>query len=90
MPQWQPSDESLAELELVHSMAKEFGRDPSEIGLAGRLPLTAENSDNWASEAQAWEAAGATHMSIVTMNDGLKGVDAHIRRLEEFRSAVPV
>jgi hypothetical protein len=29
-------------------------------------------------------------MSIVTMNDGLTGADAHIRRLEEFRSAVPV
>jgi probable F420-dependent oxidoreductase len=89
MPQWQPNDESLAELERVHGMAKEFGRDPSDIGLDGRLPLRADNSDNWAEETAAWEAAGATHMSIVTMNDRLKGADAHIRRLEEFRSAVP-
>jgi probable F420-dependent oxidoreductase len=90
MPQWQPNDESLAELERVHGIAKEFGRNPSDIGLDGRLPLTADNSDNWAAEAAAWEDAGATHMSIVTMNDGLTGADAHIRRLEEFRSAVPV
>jgi hypothetical protein len=70
-------------------MAKEFGRKPSDIGLDGRLPLTAEASDSWAEQAQAWEDAGATHMSIVTMNDGLTGADAHIRRLEEFRAAVP-
>ncbi|HIF71891.1 MAG TPA: LLM class F420-dependent oxidoreductase [Dehalococcoidia bacterium] len=89
MPQWQPNDESLAELERVHGMARDFGRNPSDIGLDGRLPLRAENSDAWAEGSAAWEAAGATHMSIVTMNDGLKGADAHIRRLEEFRSAVP-
>jgi probable F420-dependent oxidoreductase len=89
MPQWQPNDESLAELERVHGMARDFGRNPSDIGLDGRLPLRAENSDAWAEGSAAWEAVGATHMSIVTMNDGLKGADAHIRRLEEFRSAVP-
>lgn len=89
MPQWQPTDESLAELERVHAVAREFGRDPSEIGLDGRLPLRAANSDAWAERADAWEASGASHMSIVTMDDGLRGADAHIRRLEEFRSAVP-
>ena len=89
MPQWQPNDESLADLERMYGMAKEYGRNPSDIGLDGRLPLSAENIDFWAERAEAWEDAGATHMSIVTMNDGLKGADAHIRRLEEFRSAVP-
>ena len=89
MPQWQPNDESLAELERVRSMAKEFGRDPSDIGLDGRLPLVGEDSDSWAERAQGWEAAGATHISILTMNDGLSGADEHIRRLEEFRAAVP-
>ena len=89
MPQWQPNDESISEIERVRGMAKEFGRDPFDIGLDGRLPLRAGNSDSWAEQAKAWEAAGATHMSIVTMNDGLKGADAHIRRLEEFRAAVP-
>ena len=89
MPQWQPNDVSLAELERVHGMAKEFGRDRTDIGLDGRLPVVGESSGSWAERAQAWEAAGATHISILTMNDGLHGADAHIRRLEEFRSAVP-
>ncbi len=90
MPQWQPNDETLADLEKVHGMANEYGRDSSDIGLDGRLPLGALDRDSWAEQTQAWESAGATHMSIVTMNDGLTGADAHIRRLEEFRAAVPV
>jgi probable F420-dependent oxidoreductase len=89
MPQWQPNDESLAELEQVHKMAQEYGRDPSEIGLDGRLPLSAAESDSWVEGLERWRAAGATHISIVAMNDGLHGADAHIRRLEEFRAAVP-
>ncbi len=89
MPQWQPNDETLTDLEKVHGWAKEYGRTPSDIGLDGRLPLAAENSDSWAERTKAWEDAGATHMSIMTMNDGLRGADAHIRRLEEFREAVP-
>lgn len=90
MPQWQPNDESLAELDRVHGMVREFGRDPSELGLEGRLSLAIADSDSWADRAERWKSAGATHMSIVTMNDGLEGADAHIRRLEDFRSAVPV
>ncbi len=90
MPQWQPNEESLAELERVHGMVKEFGREPSELGLDGRLPLVSAKSDSWADGAERWKSAGATHVSIMTMKDGLEGADAHIRRLEEFRSAVPV
>lgn len=89
MPQWQPNDETLADLEKVHSWAKEYGRDPSDVGLDGRLPLSIENINSWAESTKAWEDAGATHMSIVTMSDGLRGADAHIKRLEEFRAVVP-
>lgn len=89
MPQWQPTDESLAELDRVRGMVKEFGRAPSELGLEGRLALKADESDSWADRTEAWNSAGANYMSIVTMDDGLRGADQHIRRLEEFRSAVP-
>ncbi len=89
MPQWQPNDEGLESLERMRGFASEIGRDHSEIGLDGRIPLTADNSDSWAEMTDGWRTAGATHTSIVTMNDGLKGADAHIRRLEEYRAAVP-
>ena len=89
MPQWQPNDEGLARLERMRGFADEIGRDHSEIGLEGRVPVKAENSDSWADVTADWEALGSSHMSIVTMGDGLEGADAHIRRIEEYRSAVP-
>ncbi len=89
MPQWQPTDDGLANLERMRGFANELGRDHSEIGLEGRFRVGAENGDSWAASTEAWRAIGSTHMSIVTMGDGLEGADAHIRRLEEYRSAVP-
>ena len=89
MPQWQPNDDGLAQLERRRGFANELGRDHSEIGLEGRLPVRAEDGDSWATSTAGWKAIGSTHLSIVTMGDGLEGADAHIRRLEEYRSAVP-
>ena len=89
MPQWQPNDDGHAQLERMRGFANEIGRDHSEIGLEGRLPVRADDGDSWAASTEGWRAIGATHMSIVTMGDGLEGADAHIQRLKEYRSAVP-
>ena len=89
MPQWQPTDDGRAQLERMRGFANEIGRDYSEIGLEGRVPVRANDRDSWATSTAGWRAIGATHMSIVTMGDGLEGADAHIHRIEEFRAAVP-
>ena len=89
MPQWQPTDDGLAQLERMRGFASDIGRDHSEIGLEGRFRVSAENGDSWATSTADWKAIGSTHLSIITMGDGLEGADAHIRRLEEYRSAVP-
>jgi hypothetical protein len=73
----------------MRGFANEIGRDYSEIGLEGRVPVRANDRDSWATSTAGWRAIGATHMSIVTMGDGLEGADAHIHRIEEFRAAVP-
>ncbi len=89
MPRWQPNDDGLTQLERMRGFANEIGRDHSEIGLEGRLPVRVKDGDSWATSTAGWKAIGSTHLSIVTMGDGLEGADAHIRRLEEYRSAVP-
>jgi hypothetical protein len=38
---------------------------------------------------KSWTAIGASHFSVNTMGDGLKGAHEHLKRLEEFRKAVP-
>ena len=89
MPQWQPNDDGRAQLERMRGFANDIGRDHSEIGLEGRIPVRAKDAGSWASSTASWSAIGSSHLSIVTMGDGLVGADAHIRRIEEYRAAVP-
>jgi probable F420-dependent oxidoreductase len=89
MPQWQPNDDGHKQLERMRGFADDAGRDHSEMGLEGRFPVRMQNADSWATKTAEWSDIGATHMSVVTMGDGLQGADAHIRRLEEYRAAVP-
>jgi probable F420-dependent oxidoreductase len=89
MPQWQPDDTGRALLQKFHGFCRQYGRDPKKIGLEGRASAHRANETKWADTAKAWQGIGATHFSVNTMGDGLKGTDQHLRRLEEFRKAVP-
>ena len=43
----------------------------------------------WADHIAFWRKTGVSHLTVTTMRDGVRGVDAHLKRLEEFRQAVP-
>ena len=68
--------------------ARKAGRDPSGIGIEGRLNIAGGDPDSWNRAAEAWAEAGATHLSINTMRAGLPNPDAHIKAIEEFKQAV--
>ena len=55
--------------------------DPASIGMEGRLSVDPADVDAIAAEAAAWEQAGATHLSINTMQAGRSSVDEHIAAL---------
>jgi probable F420-dependent oxidoreductase len=64
----------------VRAGAEEAGRDPSSLGMEGRLNA-GSNPDDLAKHLQRWRAAGATHLSINTMGAGLSGPDQHVAAL---------
>ena len=68
--------------------AKAAGRDPSGIGIEGRVSVTQGNPDDWAKSAAAWDELGATHLSVNTMRAGLAGPDQHIDAIRRFKEAV--
>ncbi|MCH7594776.1 MAG: LLM class F420-dependent oxidoreductase, partial [Chloroflexi bacterium] len=80
MPGWQPDDSGKAELEKLHGYAREAGRDPSEIGIDGRLTAALDTEDTWPDQVQAWRDIDAEYIDINTMGQGLSGADAHIQR----------
>jgi probable F420-dependent oxidoreductase len=77
-------------LEVFRGYVREYGRDPNAVGVEVRLEGALLPEDDWAPTVEAWRAAGVSHLGVNTMLGGLKGVDAHIKRLEAFRKAVPV
>jgi probable F420-dependent oxidoreductase len=65
---------------IVHAGAAEAGRDPSALGMEGRVTWTGDG-DRLADHAARWRAAGATHLSVNTMGGGLIGADGHVAAL---------
>ena len=50
--------------------------------MEGRVTWSGDR-DNAAADIAAWKAAGATHLSVNTMNAGLAAVDGHLAALEQ-------
>jgi probable F420-dependent oxidoreductase len=65
---------------VVEEAAVAAGRDPSAIGMEGRVDWRGD-ADRVAADLAAWADAGASHVSVNTMGAGLDGVDEHLAAL---------
>jgi len=86
-PQAVPGHGLEEAVEQVRSGAAQAGRDPSTIGMEGRLNA-GSSPEKLADHLSRWQAAGATHVSINTMGVGLVGADAHIEALRRAAEVV--
>jgi probable F420-dependent oxidoreductase len=84
-PQMAPGPRLEEAKRMVEQAAVEAGRDPASLGMEGRVNL---GSGSVPAAVEAWQKAGATHVSINTMRAGLDGVDGHIAALTSVASAV--
>jgi probable F420-dependent oxidoreductase len=66
---------------LVDAAAVEAGRDPSTLGLEGRVSWGDGGAATLADHADRWRKIGATHLTVNTMGAGLGSVDAHLEAL---------
>jgi len=82
-PGSQPGDTVERSRELVIASAEKAGRDPSAIGLEGRISLEPGAEDQWIAQTEAWRAAGATHLSINTMGRG-RSPQEHIETIRRY------
>ena len=64
----------------VVQAAQEAGRDPAHIGMGSQVSWNG-NADDLAGGIRVWAEAGATHVSINTINAGLASVDDHLAAL---------
>ena len=87
-PSFGPDEDGRAALERMRSYARREGRDPSRIGIEGRVAIARHTPHQWAQEAAAWKAMGATHISVNTMRAGLSSPDEHIDAIRRFKEAM--
>jgi len=66
---------------VIERAALDAGRDPSALGMEGRVKWATAGADRLVDEVGRWRDAGATHVAINTMNAGLDSVDAHLDAL---------
>ncbi len=66
---------------VVEDAAHEAGRDPASLGMEGRVSWSDAGVDKLVDHVGRWREAGATHVSINTMNAGLGAVDGHLEVL---------
>jgi probable F420-dependent oxidoreductase len=87
-PQVPPGPKLDEALVIIGNAARAAGRDPSAIGIEGRVSWGAAGVAQVVEQAARWRDAGATHLSINTMGAGLGAVDAHLGVLAEVAGAL--
>src|SRR5918992_2455065 len=82
-----PDEKCRAAIEKIRNYATEVGRNPSEIGIEGRISYVQGSPETWLKDLQAWKDLGATHVSLNTMRAGLSSPSAHIEAIRRFQGA---
>lgn len=65
----------------MHAMCEDAGRDPSEIGLEGRVTWSA--SSDFERDLESWQALGATHVGIAPPRGWVASARAHLDAASE-------
>jgi probable F420-dependent oxidoreductase len=88
LPQGPPNEAARAAIERIRAVAAAAGRDPTSIGIEARVSIAGSTPDDWRRAAAGWQALGATHLGVNTMNAGLPSPQAHIEAIRRFKDAV--
>ena len=87
-PMISPDEAGQQVIARVHDYAKEAGRDPASIGMEFRVRIAGRPTEDWVTEAKAWEDLGATHLTVETRRGGLSSAGEHIEAIRQFKEAL--
>jgi probable F420-dependent oxidoreductase len=84
-----PPDEKMREaLKRLRDYVEEAGRDPESVGIEARLDVARVPPEEWVAQTEAWRSLGATHISINTMNAGLRSPQEHVEAIQRYKEAL--
>jgi probable F420-dependent oxidoreductase len=90
LPLFPLDDTGVETIARVRRYTEEAGRDPSTLGMEGRLSLAGTNPDEWIAQTKGWEEAGATHLAVGTSGGTLTTPRQHLEAIEQFKTVVGV
>ena len=87
-----PSDKTAARVERLRDHARAAGRDPADIGIDSWLRYAKRGivagPESWQADIDFWRGIRATHLTVNTMDAGLRGADAHIEAMRRVKESV--
>jgi probable F420-dependent oxidoreductase len=84
-----PGPDLDAARSVIEDVAVAAGRDPKALGMEAVVRWQG-STDRLVDDVGRWQSAGASHVSISTMNAGLISVDAHLEILESAADVLHV
>jgi hypothetical protein len=90
MPNYRTPDEARPSLEKLVHFLLEAGRERSSFGIEARIPFGNGDPETWHELMQAWQAAGATHISFNTMGASLQTPAAHLNALQKIAASIGI
>jgi probable F420-dependent oxidoreductase len=75
-------------VERLHTLAHAAGRDPASIGIEAMVFIAGKTPEEWRREALGWQALGATHLTVNTLDAGLESLEAHLETIRQFKEVV--
>jgi probable F420-dependent oxidoreductase len=84
-----PPDERMrGSVERFREYVEEAGREPESVGIEARLDVGRVPQEEWIEQTEAWHSLGATHISVNTMNAGLRSPEEHIETIQHYKEAL--
>jgi len=72
----------------LRAYVEEAGRDAELVGIEARLDVSRVPAEEWVPQTEAWRSLGATHISINTMNAGLRSPQEHVEAIRRYKEAL--
>lgn len=88
MPLYGSAEEAQPGLDQLDQYLAEEGRSRAGFGLEARLHYGTGNPGVWQRSIKAWQAAGMTHISLITTGCGFTTPAQHLQALERFRNSL--
>jgi probable F420-dependent oxidoreductase len=83
-----PDDRMREAVERFRGYVEEAGRAPESVGMEARVDVGRAPQEEWIAQTEAWRSLGATHISVNTMNAGLRSPQEHVETIQRYKEAL--